>query len=320
MIFFTLFCFLALLPHTIKAAEKITILTYPVEQYSNSRWSHPAVTGSLVRGLEELKINYNFNPSRICDVGSTVVVLTNIDALKQAIDWKRKGKIKKLLAGPNLMVRADDYERILSSPEIDVYLVPSVWTKVAYIEDEPSLENRIGIWPAGINIDEWEPQQKSKNSKHVLIYWKTESEDFCKQVEQLLKNYGWQPKVIKYGQYALATYKELLSVTAFAVFISRSESQGLALAEAWAMNVPTLVWNPQELTINGRIYSESSACPYLTTQTGNDWKTIEELEALLKTISTTLVNFSPRTWMIHNMSDAVSCKILIALIDSIKIN
>ena len=52
-----------------------------------------------------------------------------------------------------------------------------------------------------------------------------------------------------------------------AVFMSRSESQGLALAEAWAMDVPTLVWQspPGE---PGSVFSLSDPAPYLTSDTG----------------------------------------------------
>ena len=52
-----------------------------------------------------------------------------------------------------------------------------------------------------------------------------------------------------------------------AVFISRSESQGLALAEAWAMDVPTLVWQgpPGD---GGSLFNLSDPSPYLTSHTG----------------------------------------------------
>jgi hypothetical protein len=243
-----------------------------------------------------------------------------MDALKQAISWKRSGKIKRLLAGPNLVVSPKDHNGIILSPEIDKYMVNSEWTKTAYIEDAPQLSQNIAIWPAGVDTKYWAPSQllSIKNTNNVLVYWKTESLEFCQTIEQILRKHNWNPIRIQYGHYNQETYKQMLENSVFAVFISRSESQGLALAEAWAMDVPTIVWNPNELTINGRIYSESSACPYLTLQTGICWKSFEEFEQSLLNIPLHLISFSPRAWVLKNMSDAASANILISIINSIK--
>lgn len=314
---FLISCFFLFSPQFIHTFEKITVLTYPVGRYSSDSWCHAGVTHSLLRGLKELQVDFNYNPSQEDEVGSTVVVLTNIDALQQAIDWKKQRKIKKLLVGPNLAtIFLPDY-KILLSPEIDINIVPSHWIKTAYLEVAPELINCISIWPAGVDINYWNPSKKlhEKSSNQVLVYWKTDSEDLCKSIELLLQKYHWNPVRIQYGQYDQASYKNILQSSFFAVFISRSESQSLALAEAWAMDVPTLIWDPQELIAFNRKFSEVSACPYLHNQNGRNWKTLESFECLLKTIM--FQQFAPRTWVLENMSDPVSAKMLISIIDSI---
>lgn len=304
---------------TLVSYEKITVLTYPIESYSPDSWVHAGVTNSLLRGLQDLDVDFNYNPRKIEDLGSTVIVLTNIDALLEAIKLKKSGKIKKLLAGPNLVVLPKEHNSILLDPAIDMCIVPSKWVKTAYLEEAPNLTNRIGIWPAGIDIQYWEPMHRlfQKNSKEVLVYWKTESEDFCKKIEHILQNYGWNPCRIKYGEYHPAIYKQLLDNSLFAVFISRTESQSLALLEAWAMDVPTLVWDPQPLNTHGRIYSAISACPYLTKYTGSRWETLQELELLVQNMSNQLQNFKPLNWVKKYMSNRVATKRLLSLIDSI---
>lgn len=301
-------------------AEKITVLTYPVGRHSPDSWCHPAVTQSLLRGFGALQVDYNYNPSQEHEVGSTVVVLTNMDALKQAIRWKRAGRIKKLLAGPNLVISPKDHSGIILAPEIDKYMVNSEWTKTAYIEDAPELIRSIAIWPAGVDIGYWNPSQllSIKKTNNVLVYWKTESIKFCQAIEEVLRKNYWNPVRIQYGHYTHEAFKQALNSSSFAVFISRSESQGLALAEAWAMDVPTIVWNPRELVTNGRTYTDSSACPYLTPQTGADWKHIQEFEYLLSQMPTLLASFSPRAWTLQNMSDTASASTLLSLINSIQ--
>lgn len=304
-----------------KYPDRITVLTSPIGETGN--WYHPAVTGSLLRGLESLKVDYNYNPRDVDEVGSTVVVLTNKNVLKQAIKWKRAGKIKKLLAGPNHVDAPHDSRGIILSKELDMYLLPGKFVKVHFLEDAPQMN--IGIWPAGVDTSYWKPDVKldKKRTKNVLVYWKTESEEFCEMVEQTLREYGWNPVRITYGSYDHTSYKKTLEECLFGVYISRSETQGIALVEGWSMDVPTLVWDPCEswrtgkFTYRNRRYSEVSSCPYLNKSTGQRWETIDEFKALLASLEESIDQFSPRSWVIENMSDTASSEILISLIESI---
>lgn len=252
----------------------ISIITHTIG--GNAGWYHPALTRSLCDGMAKISASFNFNPPTIHELGEVVVVLTDpTGALRQAIQLKRQGVIKKLLAGPNLMVRAIEYGGILSSSEIDLCIVPCEWAKIAYEEDAPLLRGRIQIWFAGVDVNYFKPRKSNALSNNVIVYWKTEGEGFCQQVENLLIKYGWNPIRIRYGNYKVVKYRTVLEDARFAVFISRSESQGLALAEAWSMDVPTLVWDPEEpLDVNnGKIYWPVSAAPYLNKQ---GWYVLEK--------------------------------------------
>jgi len=297
--------------------EKLTIVTCPVGHAET--WSHFAVTRSIRNGLRKIGVNFNYNPSSLEEVGDVLWVLTDINALQQGINAKKSGKIKKLLAGPNLMVRSNESHHILAGAEIDACIVPSDWVKVAYIEDEPSLANRIAIWFSGVDVDWLCPVDTLKNKKNnVLVYWKTESESACIQVEQILKKYHWNPIRIKYGSYNQEQYRKLLSQVTFAVFLSRSESQGLALVEAWAMDIPVLVWDPQKpLVIQNKVHNPVSSAPYLTTATGIFWTNNNELEVLVKNIKDNLQSFNPRLWVLSNMSDEVSAREAVSIISKL---
>lgn len=296
---------------------ELTVLTKPVDNTVTTHTQKPdygghhSVTRSLVEGLIKVNFNSNYNPQMLPEVGETVVVLSGIEALKQAIDWKRKGKIKKLLVGPNLMTRSNECDNILSSPEIDICIVPSDWVRIAYEEDAPALVGRIICWYAGVDENFWKPKEGCKKGKNVLVYWKTESEDFCRQTEETLIEHGWNPLRVVYGKYKNEDFKDILSKCIFAVFLSRSESQGLALAEAWSMNIPTLVWNPQEVIINGRKYSVTSSCPYLSDLTGREWMTFSGLDELLHDVEMKLKTFQPRKWVLENMTDEISARKLL---------
>lgn len=64
-------------------------------------------------------------------------------------------------------------------------------------------------------------------------------------------------------------------------FLSQSESQGIALAEAWAMDVPTFSWNPREFVYKMHTFKNVSSAPYTTSENGTLWKDIDELYCAL---------------------------------------
>lgn len=303
----------------INTAPLLTVLTAPIGNGSSNNYGgHFGVTRSLIEGLQKINASFNYNPSTIDLIGNNVIVLADINALRQAINLKKQGKIKQLLAGPNLMVRANEFGSILGSPEVDICIVPCEWVKKAYEEDCPALIGKISTWFAGVNTQEWLPNERHSRNKNVIVYWKTESESFCINIENILRKYQWNPIRIKYGHYNQQHYKKILNNCAFAVFISRSESQGLALAECWTMNIPSIVWSLPYLSNHGRYYSTCSACPYLTSATGIEWQNISEFENIIRTIDDRLPFFTPRQWVLDNMSDEKAAEFLLTIINTQK--
>jgi len=296
--------------------KKLTVLT---NSSGKKYGGHYAVTRSLIEGLQKIGANFNYNPKSTSDIGDVVVVLAGIPALKKAINLKKKGVIKKLLAGPNLVNLPHDHNRLLGSPELDVCIVNSYWTRITYLEDMPSLEKKISIWPAGVNSEYWKPTDNNKkDNKNVLVYVKfQDGKSLFSPVAKILKKYGWNPIQITYGSYNINQFKNLLSQSKFAVFLSRSESQGIALAEAWSMNVPTLPWDPGYLKTRFWEYKIISSCPYLTNELGIKWKTLGELEKLIKNIDIKLKTFRPREWLLENMSDEVCAQYMIDIIEAL---
>ena len=169
----------------------------PKPKYSG----HYAVTRSLIEGLKRLNANFNYNPASYKHFSDTVIVLSHPDALIESIKLKKKGKIKKLLAGPNIVVFSTDFNNLIAAPEIDTCIVPSEWVRVAYIEDVPALKDRIDIWSAGIDETFWKPGPEIPETNNVLIYWKTEPEEFYLNVKELLLRNNWNPVTLKYGEY-----------------------------------------------------------------------------------------------------------------------
>jgi hypothetical protein len=289
--------------------EKLTILTRPTYSMQIG-WEHHAVMRSLLRGLNSLNVSYNYNPSTVNAIGDVVLVTSNHDALKQAVALKKQGRIKKLFVGPNFYPYEVDF------PEVDVYFVPSEWVIMFAQSNCRHIVPRCKVWYGGVDPDYWSPGcALNDKSRNVLVYWKTESASFCEAIEDVLRKYGWNPIRLRYGYYKHEQLKEILQNCRFAVFISASESQGLALAECWSMNVPTLPWNPKSVVILGSRCNFVSSCPYLTAHTGVYWQNLSELETILQTIDKYLSICSPRKWVLDSMTDEISVDCLIKIIN-----
>jgi hypothetical protein len=82
--------------------------------------------------LSELpEVEYNLNPRQL-KIANTVYVPIGIDTLRYALDLKKKGKIKKLVVGPNITVPTSK-DDIFFHPLIDTIVVPSDWVKDYFI-------------------------------------------------------------------------------------------------------------------------------------------------------------------------------------------
>lgn len=285
-------------------------VTMPVKKLGG----HNAVTRSLLHGLQRIDAAYNYNPGDGSAFYENVINLAGVDKLKACIELKKAGAIKFLLAGPNIVDHVLDQDAIVTHPVIDYFVVPSKWVEDIVLKDAPSLKNRILIWPAGIDARYWFPIKNKTAKKKVVIYRKTESWEFCDAVIKQVEVMGFQPLVVEYGNYLARHFKQKLSEAFFAVFISRSESQGIALAESWAMDVPTLVFNPGNFMYRGKNEHNISACPYLSNQSGYDWKTLDELSEAIRKLVANRDFFSPRKYVLEKFTDEKCAK---HLLDSI---
>jgi hypothetical protein len=266
---------------------------------------HPGVTRSLIEGLKQLAgIDWlyarRFGKLR----AKTVHAVADARAVRTGIAAKRGGLCDRLIVGPNIVVRAFEEDAVLASPEIDLVLVPSKWVQDAYEADEPRLIGRIAIWPAGVDADHWAPSG-GKRSK-VLVYEKRQPEAAAEAAE-LIRSAGLEPVTIRYGNYQPEEFKRALDEAIVCVVVGQSESQGLALAEAWSMDVPTFVRRYDVIPDEG---TPCSAAPYLTRATGDFWSTPDELLELLAAGAT---SYRPREWLLANGTDRHAAEALLRI-------
>jgi hypothetical protein len=268
--------------------------------------------------------NYRFNynpPTHL--LNKTCLVLSGIDTLRYAIDQKKMGNIELLVAGPNVITVPSEADSLIASQEVDVCLVPSMWVKELYSAISPELKYRLAIWQAGVEAKYWCPkvpfQEINLDKNQYLLYIKgVEGERLAKEYIALFDRIGVAYKVVIYGKYSLAHYKFLLSNSTLMIVLGGTESQGLAIAEAWAMNVPTFIYFVDSWkSPDGNNYW-AEAAPCLSSQTGAYFRGTSDLFDLLESIRSNKLKYTPREWVLHHMTDEVCAKLLLDKIQQIK--
>lgn len=279
---------------------------------------HFALVRSVVEGLRAIGADFNFNPGRLREVARVVYAPAN-EALLQAATLKRRGRIDYLVAGPVNALFPDECDGILQMPEIDRLIVAHEWV-LDLFAGQPALRSKSVACPCGIDAAFWQPSADRPNRQRAVVYWKSGDRLFCEQVEETVRRCGLEPVLVRTqpGEHAMFTadeYRRLLDQSAVAIFLSAFETQGLALAESWSMNVPTVVWDPRSPTQwHGRTFEAGSSAPYLTPSTGRSWRTIEQLEPVLRAVLAEIRAFEPRAWVLANMTDAICSAALMQII------
>lgn len=274
---------------------------------------HHGLVRSVVEGLRQIGADFNFNPESMAQLGDVVYAPAN-EALRQAAECKRQGTIHTLIAGPTNALLPHEAGGVLLTPEIDVLIVASEWVRELTAALAPSVARKLRVCQAGIDTEFWTRTARTR-SRRPVVYWKDSPEALCVDVEDVVMAAGLEPLRIKYGEYDAAGYKAALDGAPFAVFLSTFETQGLALAEAWSMDVPTLVWDPQlETQWAGARFRAASSAPFLTSVTGLAWKTLDELEQRVKDVMSSPEQFASRAWVRAHMTDALCAAALYDII------
>lgn len=264
---------------------------------------HFAVTRSLVEGLLKINASFNYNPRYPWQLADTVIVLAGVRTLRQAIKLKQQGRIKKIFAGPNIVNFSSDYDSLLAVAEIDAVITPCDLVNNLYLEDNPMLKDRIFSWPAGVDTDYWQPDLEAK--RDVILIFEKQVKGPVGPVApyaDYLRGIGWAVQIIEYGAYTHTQYLQMLQHACLMLGFVTDESQGIAWAEAWSTDVPTLIWKNTSNVYQGRRYDCSTA-PYLHLQNGLFFDDLEDFKTQFSYWETHREQFTPRAWTLKNMSD-----------------
>jgi hypothetical protein len=197
--------------------------------------------------------------------------------LRHKVRWHVSGIPRRIneqmrhIVGPNVDLQQIPKKNLEKLIELQsVFITPSDWVKPIYINEYSIPPNQVKAWPVGISDTK---HSGDKKIKLVVVYEKnrfldplTTSE--TEALEKDLTRMGYEIRYFQYGDYLQSDFMSVLNIAEFAIWIGETESQGIALAQAWMSGTPTLCRRIDQFVQNGVSYPASSA-PYLKKEFGS---------------------------------------------------
>ena len=280
--------------------------------YSEAYWGHSAtmngphkVVDNLIKSLEQEKINYAINEEKYEH---------NFLVQYDATAHEKHSRIEQdtTIIGPQVWL-FDTYGQFLIEHQ-DYYkkmIAPSQWVKDKFINKFNLPENKISVWPVGI--------ETFNNERDItydcLIYFKRREQKELDVVKQFLDRKNLTYKMVEYGGYGEDRFKNLVNQAKFCFLINGTESQGIAVQEIMSMGVPIIAWDIKEWLDQGEAYRvPATSIPYWDERCGEVFFNIDELDVTFSKFYATLDEYDPKAFIKNNLSFECSVKTLLDIL------
>lgn len=241
---------------------------------------------SLERGFSQLKITYRIDPWG--PISGTVVVFGSPEALVWALLQKKKGVIKKVIAGPGISTLPSDHNNLIANPDIDVVLLPTDAIKTRWTQIDQYFEKAV-VWSAGVENKRLKRIESAIGGQACVVYSRNADEKLFKHIMEVLWDHKVPIIVSNYGTFRTREYIHLLRKAKFLIYLDNFASQPLPLYEAWMANVPSIVMGqPVE-----------PGC-------GLSFDGVNDFEAKLLEFQERVSSYNPRQYALTHHTDSIS--------------
>jgi glycosyltransferase involved in cell wall biosynthesis len=278
---------------------------------------------NLCQGLTQLGVPYRVNDfayagqhpeERACIIGGYNVL--------ESRQWRNE-----IIYGPSIIKYPVEVPDLLERFPISKVVVYSDWQRQLY---ESAWGERLVVWPVGIDTDKWSPAPQSRKDIDLLIYEKVDTstlfyddpdaqaadgrlyeDTMIKPIRRYAEQHGLKTARVRYGFYREKKYLDLLRRSKAMVFLSRSETQGLAYLEALSSGVPVMAWDKGALwrerlshTRLGPKRVRATSVPYWDERCGVKFKTLEQFTAQLAGFfeQVDAGQFNPRAYICEHLT------------------
>ena len=280
--------------------------------YSESYWGHTQtmngphkVVKNLLMSLNQEKIDYAINEEKY--EHNFLLQYNDIAHEKHS-----KIELDTCIIGPQVWL-FDTYGQFLIEHQ-DYYkkmIAPSQWVKDKFINKFNLPENKLSVWPVGI--------ETFNNERDItydcLIYFKRREQKELDAVKQFLDGKNLTYKMVEYGGYGEDGFKDLVNQAKFCFLINGTESQGIAVQEIMSMGVPIIAWDIKEWLDQGEAYRvPATSIPYWDERCGEVFFNIDELDVTFSKFYAKLDEYDPKAFIKDNLSFECSVKTLLDIL------
>lgn len=223
--------------------------------------------------------------------------------------------------GPHFSIFPEEKDMEKIAGKNSIYIQPSLWAMNAWKNMDGCKDHSFDSIPWGVDVDKF---QARTERNEVFIYFKSRIPEELQVVENELKKRGITYRNFDYKhRYSEDEYRQYLSKCKYGIWVDAHESQGFALQEALASDVPLLVWNIHSMNQEyGSSYPSipATTIPYWDERCGEYfYKQDEFIETLDRIIQKEENNlYKPREFIMENLAMEVCENKFIKLIQSQK--
>ena len=280
--------------------------------YSEAYWGHSAtmngphkVVDNLIKSLEQEKIEYAINEEKYEH---------NFLIQYDAIAHEKHSKIEQetTIIGPQVWL-FDGYGQFLIENQnyYKKLIAPSQWVKDKFINKFNLPENKVAVWPVGIE----EFDNIREPSYDCLIYFKRRDESELSAVKTFLVSRGLSYRMVEYGGYDEIGFRNLINQAKFCFLINGTESQGIAVQEIMSMGTPIIAWDIKEWLDQGEAYRvPATSVPFWDERCGEKFYSIDKLEETFDNFYARINDYDPKAYVKENLSFESSVKTLLDIL------
>ncbi len=280
--------------------------------YSEAYWGHSAtmngphkVVDNLIKSLDQEKIDYAINEEKYEH---------NFLVQYDATAHEKHSKIEQdtTIIGPQVWL-FDGYGQFLIENQnyYKKIIAPSQWVKDKFINKFSLPEDKVAVWPVGI--------ETFNNERDItydcLIYFKRREQKELDTVKQFLDGKNLTYKMVEYGTYGEDGFKQLVNSAKFCFLINGTESQGIAVQEIMSMGVPIIAWDIKEWLDQGEAYRvPATSIPFWDERCGEKFYNVDEMGETFDKFYARINDYNPKEYVKENLSFESSVKTLLDIL------
>lgn len=282
---------------------------------------------NLRAGFDLLGVNYRINDYQeltknpnawACVVGKSHVL-------------KKIPSSNPIMYGPGIDAHPYENDFLAQANNIKLILISCEWFQKMY-ERDISKPIATAVWPAGIEMDIWQPPLEKPKSLSLLIYdkvrWRRDEYEFSliQPIRNQLESLGIKVEYLRYGFYDEDDYRRILQQVSGMVFLCEHETQGFAYLQSLSCDVPILAWDRGGYWQDPSMFPERvkfepvTSVPYFDQRCGEKFTDMEEFRQKLPLFLENISNsdYRPRQYITENFDLKERAKAYLELLEKAK--